>query len=103
VHTRWFAHLGAFLVFREEEARTNSELPELPVILFDLFVLRNSMNKSLLLASLIAAAALTACGKTEAPAAPAAPAPVAAPASEAAPVAAPASEAAPAASEAASK
>jgi hypothetical protein len=63
------------------------------------------MNKSLLLASLIAVAALAACGKKEE--APVAPAPVAAPASEAAVVAAPASEAAsmaaPAASEAASK
>ncbi|WP_040500446.1 hypothetical protein [Ideonella sp. B508-1] len=52
------------------------------------------MNKSLLLASLIAAAALTACGKKDE-----APAPV-----DAAPsAAAPASEVAPAASEAASE
>jgi nitrous oxide reductase accessory protein NosL len=66
------------------------------------FVVEDSMNKSLLLASLIAVAALAACGKKEeAPVAPA-PAPVAAPASEAAPMAAPASEAASAA-EAASK
>ena len=65
------------------------------------------MNKSILMASLIAAVALAACGKKEE-----APAPMAAPmaASEAAPMAAPmaASEAAPmaapmAASEAASK
>ncbi len=58
------------------------------------------MKKSLLLATLFAAAALVACGKKEAPAAaPAAPAPApveaaSAPASDAAAPAAPASEAA---------
>lgn len=51
------------------------------------FSLRTQMNKSLLLASLVAAVALTACGKKEeapAPAPAAMPAPVAAAASEAA-------------------
>jgi hypothetical protein len=55
------------------------------------------MNKSLVLAAIIAAAALSACGKKEEAAAPAAPvaAPAAAPASDAsaAPAAAPASDA----------
>jgi hypothetical protein len=56
------------------------------------------MNKSLVLAAIIAAAALSACGKKEEAAAPAAPAPVAAPApaadaSAAAPASAPASDA----------
>lgn len=61
------------------------------------------MKKSLLLATLLAAAALVACGKKEAPAAvEAAPAPAAV-ASEAAAPAAVASEAAAPASEAASK
>jgi len=57
------------------------------------------MNKSILLASLLAAAALVACGKKEAPAVEAAPAA----ASAAVEAAAPASEAAAPASEAASK
>jgi hypothetical protein len=61
------------------------------------------MKKSLLLATLLAAAALVACGKKEAPAVEAAPAaPAAAPAAEASAPAADASAAAPAA-EAASK
>ncbi|GMV47357.1 MAG: hypothetical protein AMXMBFR66_27550 [Pseudomonadota bacterium] len=57
-----------------------------------------AMNKSLVLASLVAAVALAACGKKEEPAP--APAPAAAPAP--APAAAPASEAASAAGDAAS-
>jgi len=56
------------------------------------------MNKSLVIASLIAAAALAACGKKEEPAPAPAPAPAAAPAAPAAP----AVEAASAAAEAAS-
>jgi hypothetical protein len=55
----------AVLVRLEEEAGTNSRLPELPVILFDPSFLRTPMNKSLLLASLIAVFALSACGKKE--------------------------------------
>jgi hypothetical protein len=63
------------------------------------FLLRTQMNKSLLLATLISAAALTACGKKEEAPAPA-PAPVAAPAPAPAPEAA--ASAAPAADAAAS-
>jgi hypothetical protein len=66
--------------------------------LFSSPIRKIDMKKSLLLATLFAAAALVACGKKEAPAAaPAAPAPVeaaSAPASDAAAPAAPASEAA---------
>jgi hypothetical protein len=64
---------------------------------------RTEMNKSFVIASLIAAAALAACGKKEEPAPAPAPAPVEAPAAVTpaepapAPAAAPASEAAPAA------
>ncbi len=62
------------------------------------------MNKSLLLATVLAAAALVACGKKEAPAPEAAPAaPAAAPASEASAPAADASAPAAPASDAASK
>ena len=58
------------------------------------------MNKSILLASLLAAAALVACGKKEAPAAPAAAPAASAPAEAASAVA---SDAAAPASDAASK
>jgi hypothetical protein len=73
---------------------------QFPEIVF--IPLRNiQMNKSILLASLLAAAALVACGKKEAPAVEAAPAAVASAPVEAA--SAVASEAAAPASDAASK
>jgi hypothetical protein len=65
------------------------------------FSLRIQMNKSLLLATLISAATLTACGKKEEAPAPA-PAPVAAPAPAPAPAPDAAASAAPAADAAAS-
>jgi hypothetical protein len=81
------------LAFREEEARVNKRASRITGnFVRPLLFSRTFMNKSLLLASLIAVAALAACSKKEeAPVAPApvveasapAPAPVA-PASEAA-------------------
>jgi hypothetical protein len=72
---------------------------QFPEIVFIPPLRKIKMNKSILLASLLAAAALVACGKKEAPAVEAAPAA----ASAAVEAAAPASEAAAPASEAASK
>lgn len=66
-------------------------IEKFPTLALDPYSEDTEMNKSLLLASLVAAVALSACGKKEEPAAPApAPAPAAAPA----PVAAAASAAA---------
>jgi hypothetical protein len=94
-----------FLVCLEEEARDEQRASKITGNCSTLS-LRTFMNKSLLLASLIAVAALAACGKKEEAAAPAAPAPapVASAAMDAASTAMPAaSEAAAPASAAASQ
>ena len=108
-HGLGIGNARAFLVFWLGLSGLSQDWPpRLPVIVRTLD-LRTNMNKSLLMASLIAAFALAACGKKEeapapAPAAAPAPAPMAseAAASAAAP-AAMASEAAPAPAAAASK
>jgi hypothetical protein len=96
----------------DQSAPLNASDPVSPASVDQHFLLRIQMNKSLLLATVIAAAALTACGKKEeapapapAPAAAPAPAPASAPvaAASAAPADAAASAAAGAAAAAASK
>jgi hypothetical protein len=90
--------LASFLVCLEEEARHEQRASKITGNCSTLS-LRTFMNKSLLLASVIAVAALAACGKKPEEAAPAAPAPapVASAAADAASAAMPAASEAPAA------